>query len=63
MEELGFKRKDRDGKEIWKNQFNDRVTFDKELKAVYLKDETGRSFPATKKVLLAIANRMEEKGW
>lgn len=61
MEEIGFKRKDRNNKEVWKNQFNDRVEFDEELKAVYFKDEAGRSFPVTKEVLTSVLNLMEEK--
>lgn len=63
MEEIGFKRKDWKNKEVYKNQFNDRVEFDNVLKAVYFKDEAGRSFPVTKDVLNAVLNKMEEKNY
>lgn len=63
MEEVGFIRRDKLGKETWRNEFNDRVIFDGELKSVYFRDKEGRSFPVTKEVLLATVKNMENKGW
>ena len=63
MEEIGFIRRDKLGKETWRNEFNDRVIFDEELKSVYFRDEEGKSFPVNKELMIEVIKMLESKGW
>jgi len=63
MEELGFKRKDRNNVEVWKNNINERIIFDETTKGVEFRDEIGDSFPISRELLLAVADYMANKGW
>lgn len=63
MEELGFKRKDRNNVEVWKNSINERIIFNEATKGVEFRDEIGDSFPISRELLLAVADYMANKGW
>lgn len=63
MEKAGFIRRDKLGKETWRNDFNDRIIFDTDYKAVKFKDETGECFPIDKELLLNVIEYIESKGW
>lgn len=51
MNGIGFERRDKAGKKIWRNSIGERVIYDGETNTVEFKDETGRCFPITKELL------------
>ena len=63
MEEIGFKRKDKNGKMVWRNDLKEKVIFDDELKSVEFKDEISKPFPVSKELLVAVLKIMEEKNY
>lgn len=63
MEKAGFIRRDKLGKETWRNNFNDRIIFNEEEQTIKFKDEIGECFPIDKELLLNVIEYMESKGW